>query len=251
MKLNRLKQATLAAFATAVLLASACGQVVVTSVNDLHYWGTGSNHSALVISWNDGKANSTVAWGYSWNGSAKVADMVLALATADPHLFTRIDSATGFGLGIFGLGYDANGNSVFSVTGAVDSSGNPTTPVFTTGISDMNTDPTKVQAPFSSINAASGEAADHYAEGWFDRGFWGFYTGGASPTYPVSWTDAMDGVSGTTLVDNGWFALSFSNPDFTSNLPGAAVAAVPEPATLVLAAIGFGAMLWRRKRRNA
>lgn len=224
----------------------------VTGLDSLNYWGTGTNHAGLVISFNDGKTNSTIAWGFAWNGTASVASMLTSLAAADPRLFARIDSATGFGLGIFGLGYDANGNGIFSVTGAENPLGNPTTPVFTAGISDLNTNSTTVQAPASSVGAAPGEIADHYTEGWNDNGFWELFTGGASSVYPTTWTSSMTGATDTNLVNNGWFALSISNSDFSSNIPGAAVAAVPEPDSVALVAGAGGLLLlWSRRRRHA
>lgn len=269
MKLLRLKQAAFAIFAAVSLVTSARSQTV-TGFSDLNYWGTGSNHSALVISWNDGKTNSTIAWGFSWNGTATAWDMLTALASADPRLFARVDSATQYGPAVFGLGYDNNGNGVFSVTGAHDTDGNPTTPVFVSGISDMNTNPGTTEAPgfdsdplssVASDNTAPGEIADHYGEGWFDNGFWEFFTGGTSTSYPTSWTSDFVGAGGTTLVNNGWYAFSLagdydpgtnSNPSYP---PGAAIAAttapVPEPTTVALLAIGGFVLLWRRRFRHA
>jgi len=251
-------------FAALSQLTSVAHSQTVTGFSDLNYWGTGSNHSALVISWNDGKSNSTMAWGFSWNGSTTVADMLLALASADPRLFVRIDSATSLGTAVFGIGYDANGNGIFSVTGAHDTNGNLTTPVFTAGISDMNTDAGHTEAPYfdnnpdpnaqvASANTAPGEVADHYAEGWWDNGFWEFSRGGTTTSYPGSWDSTfVNGISQTTLLDNGWYAFSITTPDYVSQPPGAAIAAVPEPSTLAMVGIGsiaFG--LFLRHRRHA
>jgi len=264
MKSIRFKHAAFAVLAALSLLTSAARSQTVTGFSDLNYWGTGSNHSALVISWNDGKTNSTIAWGFSWDGSKSVADMLLALASADPRLFVRIDSSASDSLGtaVFGIGYDANGNGIFSVTGAHDVDGNPTTPVFTAGISDMNTNSTKTEAPYfdtdpdapvASANAAPGEAADHYAEGWWDNGFWEFSRGGVTTSYPGSWDSTfVNGISQTTIVNDGWYAFSITDPDYNSNIPGpATVAAVPEPSSVSLLALGGLALALTLRRRHA
>jgi hypothetical protein len=228
MTLHRIKHAAFAAFAAFALLASAQSQTV-SSTSDLNYWGSGSNHAALVISWNDGKSGSTLVWGYSWNGTATAWDMLVALAQSDPRLFIRIDSATSFGGALYGIGYDANDNNTFSVTGAEDSSGNATTPIFTSGISDMNVSSSSAEAPASSASAAPSEVADHYAEGWMDNGFWEFFTGDTGTSYPSTWTSSMSGAGSTTLVNNGWYAFSITSANYTSHTPGSAIAAAMSP----------------------
>jgi len=253
MKTSRIRQAAFAALVALTLLTPAFGQTV-TDFSNLNYWGSGTNHSGLVISWNDGKTNASIAWGFSWSSgtTVTVADMLLAVASADPRLFARIDSATGFGLGIYGLGYDANGNGSFSVTGAENASGNSTIPVFINGISDMNTNSSSVQAPPSSANASPSEAADHYVEGWIDNGYWEFFIGGISTSYPATWTSSMTGASSTDLANNGWYAFSITTPDYSSNLPGAATAAaVPEPSSVALLAISGLTLALTLRRRHA
>jgi hypothetical protein len=257
MILHRIKLAALAAFATLAVAASAHAQTV-TGLSDLNYWGSGSNHAGLVISWNDGKSNSTLAWGFSWSGSKTVWDMLNFLATTDPHLFARIDSATQYGPALFGLGYDGNGNGIFSVTGAQDSNGSNITLSFTSGISNSNTAANSVEAPLSSANASPGEAADHYAEGWFDNGYWELFTGGTGSSYPITWTSSFDGAGNITLANNGWYAFSIAgeyDPDLGSSPsypPGTAtVAPVPEPTTIALLALGSVALIAHRRIRHA
>ena len=65
--------------ATIFAVGNGYGQVV--DLDDLNYWGTGSNRSALVVDWNDGKTNETLAWGFRWDGPAPtVGDLLGSLA---------------------------------------------------------------------------------------------------------------------------------------------------------------------------
>ena len=50
--------------------------------SDILYWvGTGSNEAVLAVNW----ADTALAWGYRWNGTATVADMMAAIAADDPR----------------------------------------------------------------------------------------------------------------------------------------------------------------------
>ncbi len=58
--------------------------------SDILYWvGTGSNEAVLAVNW----ADTALAWGYRWTDSATVADMMDAIAAADPRF-----SYTGTGM---------------------------------------------------------------------------------------------------------------------------------------------------------
>ena len=58
--------------------------------SDIVYWvGTGSNEAVLAVNW----ADTALAWGYRWNGTATVADMMDGIAAADPRF-----SYTGTGM---------------------------------------------------------------------------------------------------------------------------------------------------------
>ena len=222
----------------------------ITGFGDLNFWGTGANRSALVIDWNNGHSTETLAWGFYWNGPAPtVFSMMQFLAANDPRFFMRIDSATGFGPAIFGLGYQW-GSSPFGVSGAVDTSGNPVTPVFTSGVNDLDTNPSSTQAPTTSAGAVASNAGDFYKEGWMDNGYWEFFTGTVGASYPSSWTSSFSGVGGTFLNNDGWYALSITEPDFSSNTPGPAYAAIPEPSALFLLIVaGGGGLLLNARRR--
>ncbi len=245
-----------------MLLVLACwagkswGQFVA-NLDDLNYWGSGNNTSAFVVYWNDSKSPDALAWGYKWDGTQTVYDMLVFLAHNDPRLFARIDSATSFGAAIFGIGYQT-GSAPFGVTGAVDTAGNPVTPGFTAGINDLNTNPAVTEAPLSSTTAAPANAADRYVEGFNDNGYWELFHSGTdafnlqpSYTLPTTWTSSWVGAS-ITLVNNGWAAFSITQPDFTSNPPTAAVvAAIPEPSVGLLAFLGTSISWILLRKRQA
>ncbi len=235
----------------------------VTSLNDLNYWGTGANRAGFVIAWNDGKPNDTLAWGYQWDGALNFTDMVYFLAANDPNLFLRLDSVTGFGTSIFGVGYQTT-STPFAVTGAEDTLGNPVVPTFTAGINDMNIT-AGTDAPLSSSGAAPLNAFDHYVEAWNDNGFWELFFHGtdsftptASVSYPATWQSSWLGASGTPLVNDGWYALSISEPDYTSNIPGSAIPAlqptpIPEPRAYAMMLLGavLGALAWLNRHKRS
>lgn len=249
-----MKQSFFGILAAVLVTAGGAWAQLVGDLDDLNYWGSGANRAAFVVQWNDSKSPYALAWGYRWSGTQTVADMLVFLAANDPRLFARIDSATGFGLGIFGLGYQT-GSAAFGVTGAEDILGNPVTPVFVAGVDDLNTDPATTQAPASSAGTAPLNPADRYAEGWNDNGFWELYHSGtsnfvleASFALPTTWTASFVG-AGVTLVDDSWAVFSISNPDFSSNLPTTDVfVAVPEPSSALLLMVCALAALFLRRR---
>ena len=54
----------------------------IIAPEDILYWvGEGSNEAILAVNW----ADTALAWGYRWNGTATVADMMDDIATADPR----------------------------------------------------------------------------------------------------------------------------------------------------------------------
>ena len=51
------------------------------AASDILYWvGTGSNEAVLAVNW----ADTALAWGYRWNGTATVSDMMSAIAMGLP-----------------------------------------------------------------------------------------------------------------------------------------------------------------------
>lgn len=60
------------------------------AASDILFWvGTGSNEAVMAVNW----ADTALAWGYRWDGTATVADMMNHIAAADPRF-----SFTGTGM---------------------------------------------------------------------------------------------------------------------------------------------------------
>ena len=194
-------------------------RATISSPNINNWFGTGSNESAFVLQWNDGKSPGAMAWGYRWNpGAAPTLNQLIAnLLSANAGIYARGDSSGSYGAGYYGFGYDTGLNNTFSVNGGLDADGNPTTISFTNGFSDMNSDNTTYQSPGSSTSAAPSNSQDRYQEGWNDNGFWELYTS-TSTINPTSWSNSWDGGEQSLTADS-WYAYTFSNSDFSSNPP--------------------------------
>ena len=196
-------------------------------LDDVQYWvGSGSNRAGLVIDWNDGKSTESLAWGYRWNGTATSYDMFSAIVAADPRLYARVDVAGGFGVPIYGLGYNLDNDGSFGVS--------PSITFDITGLS--------VGSP--SDGRTPTDTDDRWKEGWFSDGFWGSYNSdsGTTPT----WSFASSGNTSRVLSNGSWDGLSYA-PGFSDSMPSDAVAAVPEPAGL--AVVGLAAFVLFRRRR--
>jgi len=227
------------------------GQSTFT-LDDLTYYGSGSQRAAFVVDWKNGATNEVIAWGYRFDADMgySVEQMMAEIAAdSSSNLFIRWDSNTGFGAFVFGLGYQ-NGVESFDVTGAVDDWGDSVTANFQNGIWDIHTGPFwEAPAAFTGVADNSG---DFYREGdGLDTAFWGLYVAGDAPDYstsvseqrkdsPVHWTASGLGISDTELIDEGWYGLGF----------GSAPSTVPEPgqAGLIFSLLAMVVLIYRRRR---
>ena len=212
--------------------------------------GTGSNESALVITWDDGITPDSLVWGYKWNmpvsGTAPtIYNMLQAIQAADPRLQItanpKYDSPNTGVYAVYSVFYDLTGKG-----------GNPV-----------------VGLPLNLGGMEDGyppDPGDHYREGWY-TGFWGEVLGVGNPYTTGSWnTTTPRGVAVDRISNNGWYGLSFSTDasyPFTIPKPGypTAVAppgglAVPVPAWasaacfLALGAMGMFVCGKRKPRHN-
>ena len=202
------------------------------SFSNIQFWaGSGTDESALVISWNDGIAPDSLVFGYKWNMPASgdgptMYDMMQAIAGTDSLLsFTPVpqfNSPDNFT--IYSAFYDLTGQGGATV-------GTPGR---------------------GGTEDGSAPAGDHYEEGWF-TGYWGVLVGTGNPYDGGSWDAAPYGVSYDSLSNDAWFGISFSTDmeNFTIPDPGLPNAvfpvSVPEPTTVSLGAVGLiGCWKWKR-----
>lgn len=242
------------AFALGLALAQSLHAGLVTGLGDIQIWAgdgaSATNRAALVLQWNINSVAYSYAWGFGWNSGAPTGrDMLLAVDAADTHL--TVDYHPGQNA-VFGIFYDLNQNSspyTPGVPGFVDY-GNPANTIHDTpGVA---------------------ESGDLYQSGWAD-GFWAYsisggnftyydywtsgnatYTSPGSTTYAgVTWGSAPVGDRDRELMDGSWDMFNFSADVVGYTTPAAAqplAAAVPEPSSLLLAALATGVLVYARRR---
>lgn len=167
----------------------------------IQYWvGTGDKKSALVVKWNDGKDdNKCLVWGYRWNEKTTGAQMLLAVAAADPRFYLLVNGGTQYGVAIGGYGFDlndngnillVNGNHTFELTDGVYNCGS-----------------------YSFDDFTSNDNEDHWQSGW-SKGYWSYWVASADGH---EFTYSNVGASSRELADgsiDGWsFVTDMSNFD--------------------------------------
>ena len=188
--------------------------------NDIEYWvGTGENEAAFVVDWNDGIEPQSLAWGYRWDGTATGEDMFMEIVTTDSDLYAKVSSVSGAAL--YGLGYDLDGDGF--------------------GLSDGTSFTDGIAVTDASDTATAVDADDHYAEGWYSAGYWGYWLSDDG----TNWGFASTSMSGRTLTDGAWDGLSWA-PLYDATAPSEPIAAVPEPMSMVLFGLGILAAFRRR-----
>lgn len=202
------------------------------SFSDIQNWtGSGGNEAAMVVDWYDGKQPESLVWGYRWNGTATGEDMLRAIVASDPHLYVKVSDQTPYGVALFGIGYDTDGNGLSLDSGET----------FTNRT---------IVADYSHADGAHAvDPADHYQEGWYS-GYWSYYVAETDGTIPggADWQYSGAGMSGRILQNgscDGWaYDAAFSGVTPENPTP----AAVPEPDSL--ATLGLGLLALRRRRRQ-
>ena len=124
--------------------------------SEILYWvGTGSNEAVMAVNW----ADTALAWGYRWNGTATVADMMAGIAAADPR-------------------FSYSGTGLISDINYIDTAAGMTTPLGITpgnywesknnGIMDAGTAQTLANGDFEKwADPAAGIVVDStYWDGW-------------------------------------------------------------------------------------
>jgi hypothetical protein len=183
----------------------------VASFDDIKFWvGDGANRSALVVDWHGTTTtDNSLAWGYRWDAPQKGIDMLTAIVTADPRLYVRMGPVSGFGTGVFGIGYDANNDGEFTID-------DDTVTFDAAGIA--------ISEP--ADGATSLDPEDWYAEGWFVGSFWNYGIATSSPFDGGSWARSGSGITNRNLADGSWDSLAFT-PINTQNYAQNPIAAQP------------------------
>lgn len=210
--------------------------VTVNTFSDLLFWtGSGTNSSALVLQFGTAATPTSVAWGYRWNGSATMADMLFSLAgtiqgSGAPSPAAGADARLAIDVTNFGVGFGWGVNEV-----SYDQRGLPAG--WSNVVQTISTDPTWNPYP-AQYRLPSAQ---------------GVWTGD-------SFTDNPLGISNLTLANGGWYGVVGVDGSYADGPPPTTisfsqpVAAVPEPSSIVLLAGGAvvaAAARWRFRRRGS
>lgn len=219
-----------------VLLLTSTASANVMDFDDLVIWaGTGSNEAALVVDWRDGQ--SSLAWGFRWDGAATGEDMMRAIVAEDDDFYAAINNTFAFGNFVSGLGYDRDSDG-FAVTSGI---------VFDADGLFVGATPT---------DGVAVDADDSYHESTSAFEFWEYFVSVGNPLDGGSWQSSGVGFSDRVLSDGDWDAWVF--PGFAGNNPTPPLAAgatpVPEPSTWAVFALlstGFAVRRVRQRRKSA
>lgn len=229
--------------ALASLFASTRVQAI--SLDDIQLWtGAGTNRAALVIEWNSPEvfnnstvptpiANKTMVWGFRFNGESSASQMFNAVVASDPQLYAVEIIDPTYGTGVYGIGYNRDGNGVAGITYGANTDG-PNT--FTNGILiDPNLNPDAAQA----INSGDLFWSGYFGPNWQiwtelgdNGGFLNSPNRGASAyaTYNASsysylhgqWSSAESGLDDLMLTNGSWIGFSVAAAGYDANSGDAA-----------------------------
>jgi hypothetical protein len=214
-----------------LLTAANVGRADFLELSSIQTWvGSGSNEAGFVVDWKTSSGDVSLAWGYRWNGTATGEDMLRALAGANVGLYSTLGNFGSFGYAVFGLGYDLDGNGQFGVTPPL---------TFTNGISTL------ASASDVDPSRAPTEPGDLYQEDWW-TGYWSYWTKSDSQ---APWVSSDVGMSDRILTNGSWDGWSFA-AGYDASPPANPVAAVPEPASILLLAMAGPAFVLIRRRKK-
>ena len=161
--------------------------------NDILFWvGTGSNEAVMAVNW----ADTALAWGYRWNGTASVADMMAHIAAADPR-------------------FSYSGTGMVSDINYIDTAAGMTTPLGITpgnwwgstnnGVMDMGMAQTLNNGDLEKwADSSTGILVDSV---WVNEygGYWNYIYVYPMTIYPVTVPDTTGGSGPDTIPEHGPF----------------------------------------------
>ena len=163
------------------------------AASDILYWvGTGSNQAILAVNW----ADTALAWGYRFSGSATVADMMNDIAAADPRFSY---SGTGFLDDIFYIDTAAGMTDTLHITpGNYWGSTN-------NGISDMGMGQTLANGDLEKwADPAAGVIVDSASYEYGGENYWYYIYAYPMTIHPVTVPDTT-GQGGPVVPEHGPF----------------------------------------------
>lgn len=161
--------------------------------SDILFWvGTGTNEAVMAVNW----ADTALAWGYRWNGTATVADMMAHIAAADPR-------------------FSYSGTGMVSDINYIDTTAGMTTPLGITpgnwwgstnnGVMDMGMAQTLNNGDLEKwADSSTGILVDSV---WVNEygGYWNYIYVYPMTIYPVTVPDTTGGSGPDTIPEHGPF----------------------------------------------
>ena len=216
------------------------------SLDEIQFWtGSGTNRAALVVEWSTPEsfgpssvpapvADKSLVWGYRFNGTNTAAQMLQAIAAADPRL--HVVDFTGWGSTfIVGIGYD-----IFPGGGAPGLVDGSATNFFTNNLLTAYTVDIDAAAFLNTNNLYWGGYNGPNWEVWTELGGAGGFincpergtnpywtpTDSENPYFGVhgQWELAQFGLDALTLTNGSWVGFSVAAgyddyTDYTASLP--------------------------------
>lgn len=187
------------------------------TMDKIRTWvGNGAQKAAFAITWNGSNVeDSSLVWGYKWDGTATGYDMLASIAKEDPRFYAVVHENLLFGgYEVLGIGYD------------IDNHGK-------TGVKYGDTELYPIDG---IIKISSNENIDQYTAldtndywkcGWRVNGYWKYFV---KENDSDRFSDSMVGSGANTLTDGCWDGYSFTGPfPATEALPPHFFAQVPNP----------------------
>jgi hypothetical protein len=271
-----------------VLVVMAATAAYSYSLDDIDTWaGSGSNSAAMIVHWSSPEyynlaysggqetdmpapiTELSLAWGYSFDGSATGWDMMTAIAAADSRLYVIGGSGT-----VQGIGYDLDGDGLYGIS---DGTNTYTQDNFTDGVLDS--------LGYNIDSLIPTDSGDLYWGGWYgpnwelwheadgvggftdapDRGTNEYWT--ATDEYGFAgvhgeWEFSEVGIAGITLEDGSWvgWSVAAAGLDYTDPTDPASIAwtenkqaplsPVPVPAAVWLLGSGLLGLAGLRRKRT-